>query len=299
MQHPVGYAVAADGSVYLTDYWAVIFNPWAGWQYVHTMAGAVVTGSFVMASVGAYYLLANRSVEYGKMFLRTGLIAACLASIFQLFPSGDEQGKNIMQYQPPTLAAMEGLFDTKQGADLVILGQPDMEKMKMDNPARIPELLSFLTYHSWSAEVKGLDAFPRDQWPTNIPLLYYSYHIMVGLGTIFIAITVLSLFLLWRGVLFRARWLLWIVMFSFPFPYIANTAGWFTVELGRQPWLAYGLMRTAAGISPTVSAGNGLFTLLGFLGMYFLLGLMFLFLLARQIQAGPGYENAAEAAGGA
>jgi cytochrome d ubiquinol oxidase subunit I len=299
MQHPVGCAISPDGSVHLTDYWALIFNRWAGWQYVHTMAGAVVTGSFVMASVGAYYLLANRSVEYGKLFLRIGLIAACLASFFQLFPSGDEQGKNILQYQPPTLAAMEGLFETKQGAELVILGQPDMEKLRIDNPARIPSLLSFLTFHSWSAEMKGLDAFPRDQWPTNIPLLYYSYHIMVGLGTIFIAITLISLFLMWRGALFRARWMLWIVMMSFPFPYIANTAGWFTAELGRQPWLAYGLLRTTAGMSPTVSAGNGLFTLLGFTGMYLVLGVLFLFLLARQIRTGPGHEHAGEAGGGA
>lgn len=287
MQHPVAYSVAADGSVHLNDFWGLIFNPWAGWQYLHTMGGSVVTAAFVMASVGAYYLLAKRDLEYGKLFIRFGVIAGVIASIFELFPSGDRQGLMVVQHQPVTLAAMEGLFETKEGAELVLLGQPDMEKLKMDNPLHIPKMLSFLTYYRWNAEVKGLDAFPRDQWPTNIPLLYYSYHIMVGLGTIFIAIMTLSLFLLWRKKLFEKRWVLWILMLSFPFPYIANTAGWMTAELGRQPWLVYGLLRTVDGTSPTVSAGNGLFTLLGFLGMYFVIGVLFILLVLKKIGSGP------------
>jgi cytochrome d ubiquinol oxidase subunit I len=153
-------------------------------------------------------------------------------------------------------------------------------------------MLSFLTYQHWQAEVKGLDAFPQDQWPGNIPLLYYSYHIMVGLGTIFIAIMVVSVFLLGRGKLFTARWMLWILLLSLPFPYIANTAGWMTAELGRQPWLVYGLMRTADGYSKTVSAGNGMFTLIGFMGLYMVLGILFLFLVHREIDRGPAAEVA-------
>jgi len=162
-----------------------------------------------------------------------------------------------------------------------------MEKLRIDNPLHVPKLLSFLTYYRWTAEVKGIDAFPHDRWPTNIPLLYYSYHIMVGLGTIFITIMLASAFLLWRKKLFSERWALWILMLSFPFPYIANTAGWFTAELGRQPWLVYGLLRTTEGTSHTVSAGNGLFTLLGFLGMYFVFGVLFLFLVIKKISVGP------------
>jgi cytochrome d ubiquinol oxidase subunit I len=182
---------------------------------------------------------------------------------------------------------MEGLFETKEGAELILIGQPDMEKLRMDNPLYVPKLLSFLTHYRWTAEVKGLQAFPRDRWPTNIPLLYYSYHVMVGLGTIFIAITLVSLYLLWRRKLYSTRWALWILMLAFPFPYIANTAGWMTAELGRQPWLVYGLMRTSEGISPTVSAGNSLFTLLGFLGLYFVIGVLFLLLVIRKINQGP------------
>ena len=141
--------------------------------------------------------------------------------------------------------------------------------------------------------MQGLDAFPPELWPQNIALLYYSYHIMVGLGTIFIAIMVVSVLLLWCGRLFSARWILWILLLSLPFPYIANTAGWMTAELGRQPWLVYGLMLTKDGYSRTVSAGNGMFTLLGFMGMYTVLGILFLFLVRREIEHGPVTEGPA------
>jgi cytochrome d ubiquinol oxidase subunit I len=267
-------------------------NEWVGWQYLHNMGGAVVTAAFVMASVGAYYLLANRDAAYGKTFLRVGVIAGIVASVLVVFPSGDGQGKNIATFQPVTLAGMEGLFETKQGAALVLLGQPDMEKLRLDNPLHVPNLLSFLTYYRWKAEMRGLDSFPKEQWPTNIPLLYYSYHIMVGLGTIFIAIMVVSTILLWKKSLFLSRPFLWVLMLSFPFPFIANTAGWMTAELGRQPWLVYGLFRTQDGTSAMVSAGSGLFTLLGFLGLYFVIGVLFLILVIRTIGHGPEYAKA-------
>jgi cytochrome d ubiquinol oxidase subunit I len=135
--------------------------------------------------------------------------------------------------------------------------------------------------------VKGLNAFPEDQWPSNIALLYFSYHIMVGMGTIFIAVSVVATVRLWRGKLFSSRWMLWMLLLMLPFPYIANTAGWITAELGRQPWLVFGLMRTADGYSKTVSAGNGIFTLLGFMGMYTMLGILFLFLVRQEVEQGP------------
>ena len=287
MQHPVGYSFGVDGSAQLTNFWDLLFNPWVGWQYAHNMVGAVVTGAFAMSAVGSYYLLAGRDTKYGKVFVRTGVVAGLIAAILAAFPTGDGQGKNIAFNQPVTLAAMEGLFESKEGAHLTLIGQPDMDKMKMDNPFHIPKMLSFLTYYRWNAEVKGLTAFPKDQWPTNIPLLYYSYHIMVGLGTIFIAILAGAAYLLWRKRLVHSRWMLWILMLAFPFPFIANTAGWMTAELGRQPWLVYGLMRTVEGTSLNVSAGNALFTLLGFLGMYFVVGVLFLFLVIKTINQGP------------
>jgi cytochrome d ubiquinol oxidase subunit I len=157
--------------------------------------------------------------------------------------------------------------------------------------------LSFLTYRRWDAEVKGLKDFPRDQWPDNIPLLYYSYHIMVGLGTLLILLMVACAWSLWSGRLYRSRPLLWALMLALPFPYIATTAGWMTAELGRQPWLIYGLMRTSQGFSSHVSAGNTLFTLMGFMGLYMALGILFLFLVHREIDHGPSPETAAELAG--
>ncbi len=288
MQYPVGYYFASDGSVQLSSFWALVLNPWAGWQYAHTMTGAAITGAFVMAAVGAYYLLENKFVEQGRIFVRTGVIAGCLFSILQVFPTGDGQGKMVATYQPATLAAMEGLFQSQRGAPIVLMGQPNDQQGRIDNPLEVPGMLSMLSYHRWNAHVAGLDNFPRSDWPDNIPLLYYSYHIMVGLGTAFIAIMVVSAFLLYRGRLFHTKWMLWILLLALPFPYIANTAGWMTAELGRQPWLVYGLMRTADGYSKTVSAGNGMFTLLGFMGLYTVLGILFLLLMRRELETGPG-----------
>lgn len=287
MQHPVAYEVGPNGSVSLSSFWGLLLNPWIGWQYVHNMIGAVVTASFVVTAVGSYYLLAHRDEEHGRIFIRIGVIVGCVATILVAFPTGDGQVKNIVAKQPVTFAAMEGLFETTEGAPLVLIGQPDMEKRRLDNPLHVPKMLSFLTYLHWGAQVKGLDSFPEDQWPTNIPLLYYSYHIMVGLGTIFIALMLAGTYLLWKGRLFTNRPLLWVLMLAFPFPYIANTAGWWTAELGRQPWLVYGLMRTVDGTSTMVSAGNTLFTLLGFIGLYFVIGLVFILLLIKTINQGP------------
>ncbi len=287
MQHPVGYELGPKGEIVLTSVWALLTNPWVVWQYFHNMTASVLTGSAVMASVGAYYLLVGAHLAYGKTFVRLGVIAGCIACVVLIFPTGDGQGKMVAQHQPVTLAAMEGLFDTEQGADMVILGQPDMEKMKLDNPLKIPNMLSFLTYQRWKAEIKGLRAFPKDQWPDNIPLLYFSYHIMVGLGTIMLLLLAVSLLLLRGDALFRQPFMLWCLMLLLPFPYVATTAGWITAEVGRQPWLIYGLMRTSEGTSPYVSAGNGLFTLLGFMGLYTLLGILFLFMVHREIEHGP------------
>jgi cytochrome bd ubiquinol oxidase subunit I len=293
MQHPVGYLTAPDGSLQLGSFWDFVLNRWALWQYAHNMSGAAITGAFVMAAIGAFYLLSGRWTEHARIFIEVGVIAGCVFSILQLFPTGDRQGKMVTDSQPVTLAAMEGLFQGQTAAPLVILGQPNDVQGKIENPLQVPGVLSFLTYQRWNAHVRGLDAFPKEDWPDNIPLLYYSYHIMVGLGTIFIAVMVVSGFLLWIGKLFDARWMLWILMLAAPFPYIANTAGWMTAELGRQPWLVYGLMRTQDGYSKAVSAGSGIFTLLGFMGMYMVLGILFLFLVGREIEFGPGQRERA------
>jgi len=287
MQDPVGHKLGPNGEILLDSFWALLLNPWLGWQYLHNMIGSVVTASFVMASIGAFYLLIGKHEEYGRTFVRVGVTGGFIASVLLLFPTGDGQGRNIARYQPVTLAAMEGLFESIEGAPIAIVGQPDTQKKRLDNPLLIPRALSLVTYQRWMAEVRGLDAFPEDRWPDNIPLLYYAYHIMVGLGTIFIAVMAVCAWKLWKGRLYTARAWLWVLMMLLPFPYIANTAGWVTAELGRQPWVIYGLMRTSEGASMNVSAGNTLFTLIGFMGMYTLLSILFLFLAGREINHGP------------
>ena len=232
MQHPVGYALGPHGEILLTSFWALLLNPWLLWQYLHNMMGAVVTGAFAMAAVGAFYLLVKRQEPYGQTFVRVGVIAGIAATVLMMFATGDQQGKNVALNQPVTLASMEKLFRSEAGAPLALIGQPDVENHRLDNPLEVPRALSFLTYQRWKAEVKKLDDFPPDRWPDNIPLLYFSYHIMVGLGTIFIAVMALAAIELWRGRLFGERKVLWLLMLSAPFPYIANTAGWITAETG-------------------------------------------------------------------
>jgi cytochrome bd ubiquinol oxidase subunit I len=294
MQHPVGHVQDAAGNLQLESFWALLLNPWLLWQYPHTMIGSVVTASLVVASIGAAYLLLGRHQEQARVFLRLAVPAGTVAVFLMAFPTGDGQGKMVAYHQPVTLAAMEGHFQTREGAPIVLVGQPDMEHLKLDNPIYVPRMLSFLTYQRWGAQIKGLQDFPDEQWPDSIPLLYYSYHVMVGLGTIFIAVMVTCAVLLWKKRLFESRWALWILAMLLPFPYIANTAGWMTAELGRQPWLIYGLMHTAQGSSANVSAGNTLFSLLGFLGMYTILSILFLFLVYREIDQGPEEPDAAE-----
>jgi cytochrome d ubiquinol oxidase subunit I len=287
MQHPVGYRLLPNGVYEVSSFRALLGNPWAWLQYTHNMCGAVVTASFVMAAVGAFYLLQGRDVDYGRIFVKIGVLAGVLSCILQIFPTGDLHGKYLAKNQPAAMAGMEGLFNTEKGAPIVLMGQPDMEKQTIDNPLVVNQVLSFLIYGTTLAEVRGLNSIPRDQWPTTLPLLYYSYHIMAGLGTYFVALMALAAFLLWRGRLYTTRWVLWPLLLSFPLPYIANTAGWMTAEIGRQPWLVYGLIRTSEGSSVHIGAGTSLFTLLGFLGMYSVISILWIVLVYRFIEEGP------------
>ena len=291
MQHPVAYTVAPDGRLFVDSLSGLLTNPWLLWQYTHNMTAAVVTSSFVMAALGAYYLLSGRHVLHAKTFLRTAVVAGTIATVLMGFPTGHGNARQVFEHQPIKGAASEGLFQTERGAGLLLIGQPNIETMTIDNPLILPDALSVVLYDELYAEVKGLDAFPRDEWPDNLPLLYYSYHVMVGLGSILVSVMGLALYWLWRGRLFTANWLLWLLMLSAPFPYIATTAGWMTAEIGRQPWLVYGLLRTADGASPLVHSGNALFTLLGFTGLYLVLGLLFLFLMAETIRHGPSEHS--------
>jgi cytochrome d ubiquinol oxidase subunit I len=263
-------------------------NSWLWPAFLHNQTASMITATFVVSGIGAFYLLNNKDVDYAKIFLKTGVVLGAISTVLVIVPFGDIMAKQVAQNQPITLAAMEGLFETQEGAPVVLIGQPNMKEKTIDNKIEVPDLLSFLTYRRWTAEVKGLDYYDENLWPTNIPALYYSYHIMVGLGTIFVTIMLLALFLLWKKKLFQNKKILWTIMLASPFPYIANLAGWYTTELGRQPWLVYNLLLVKDGVSETVSAGNTIFTLLGFVGLYFLIGVLFLILVGKVIHKGPG-----------
>ncbi|HCE53885.1 MAG TPA: cytochrome ubiquinol oxidase subunit I [Lutibacter sp.] len=287
MQNPVGHEILANGKFVLKNFSDLFSNPWLLPSFFHNQMASMVTTSFVIGGTGAFYLLVKKHHQYGMLFLKTAIITGAISTLSVAFPTGDLLAQQVAKNQPITLAAMEGLFDAEEGAPIVLIGQPNMKTQRLDNKIEVPKLLSFLTYQRWNAEIKGLNDFLEEEWPTNIPALYYSYHIMVGLGTIFIGIMLLGVWYLWQKKLIVQRWFLWVLLFAIPFPYIANTAGWYTSELGRQPYLVYGLFKTADGVSENVSAGNSLFTLLGFVGLYLVLGFIMLILVGKIVHKGP------------
>jgi cytochrome d ubiquinol oxidase subunit I len=278
MQHPVGYYMEADGSLGIDSLSAYLLSPWAWIQFSHNQTAALVTGSFVVAALGAFYTLRELHLEQAGIYLRAGTVMGLIASLLVAFPTGDQQAKMVGTHQPVTLAAMEGRFVGGPMAGVAMIGQPNVAARRLDNPIEIPGALSFLAYGHFGSFVHGLDDFPVESWPDNIELLYYSFHLMITLGTIFIILMAYAGIQNLRGRLESSTWLLWVLMLAFPFPYIANTLGWMTAELGRQPWLIYGLFRTGQGYSKVVSGGDVVFTLIGFVSLYFVLGLLFLFL---------------------
>jgi cytochrome bd ubiquinol oxidase subunit I len=287
MQHPVGYTIS-HGRAQLTDFWALLKNPFAWWQYVHAINGALVAGCVLVAAIGAYYLLADRhrDFEIARLCVTAGIVGAAIFSITQVFPTGDENARNVVQYQPSKQAAYEGLFQSSYNAPLAIWGLPSTEQHKLLDPIEVPGLLSFLSYGESHREVPGMNSFKANQLPP-VQITYFAYHLMVGLGTLFVAVYLLGLLLLWRGWLWTQRWFLWILMLMLPLPWLANLAGWTVSEVGRQPWLVWGKLRTSSGYSPTVVAGETIFTTLVFSAIYLMLGILFLFLAGKQVAMGP------------
>jgi cytochrome d ubiquinol oxidase subunit I len=289
MQHPVGYHVATGGRIELDSIAAVLLSPFAWWQFAHVIVSAALAGGFIVAGIGSYYLLAQRDESIGRRFVRAGVLVAFVASALVIFPTGDRNGHDVTVYQPIKLAAMEGLFETTRGAPLAIIGMPDVTNHTLIDPVFVPRFLSFLAYGNFDANVDGLKNYATVLWPP-VELTYYAYHVMVGLGTIFLGISALAVLLLWLRRLYTTRAILWVLMLLMPFPYIAIESGWITSEVGRQPWIIYGLMRTSEGVSANVGTGEVLFTLIGFAGMYFMLGVTFLYLVLREIGLGPSHE---------
>jgi cytochrome bd ubiquinol oxidase subunit I len=287
MQTPAGYHIVGEGMharAEITDFWAMVFNPSFSDRLFHTVCGAWCAGAFLVVSVSAWYLLKKTHLEFARASLKVGLTVALVSSLLQGF-SGDRSAKDVAKNQPVKLAAFEGLYDTCSNAPLTVIGFVD-EKNERTLGLQIPGMLSFLAHSDFHAPVVGLKEFkPEDRPPVTVCFLFF--HGMVGIGFTLIGIAALGFLYFRHDSLHERRWLLWILVFSVLGPQIANQFGWFAAEVGRQPWIVYGLMRTPEGLSAVVKANAVLTSLILFTFIYFLLFAVFIYLLNDKIHHGP------------
>jgi cytochrome d ubiquinol oxidase subunit I len=269
----------------LTDFWSVVFNPSAMDRLIHVLIGAFILGAFFIMSISAFYILKSRHVDFARKSFMTALIVAAIASVAMLI-SGDSQGRLVARHQPAKLAAIEGIFQsTKGGAPIHIFGIPDSEARAVRYNIEIPGLLSYLAYRDFNKPVAGLDQFEPDVPPVAIP--FYSFHIMVGLGTYFVVLTLYALWCRIRGTLFQKRWLLWLFVFSVLGPFLANELGWVAAEVGRQPWIVYNQLRTGEAVSRNLASSQVAGSIVMFGVIYALLFAIWIYLLNDKIQKGP------------
>lgn len=295
MQTPAGYhIVVRDGfaRAEITDFWALVFNPSSMERLSHVIFGCWLTGAFFVISVSSYYILKNRHVEEGKAGLKIGLAIALIASFMQLI-TGHISAKGVAQNQPAKLAAMEAHFEENAPADLYLFGWVDEKNQKVNFGFKIPGMLSWLIYGDSKANVKGLNAFPEDERPP-VNIVFQSYHIMVAIGFLLIFISVFSLILLGFNKLYNFRKWLYLLVFSVALPHISNQLGWIAAEVGRQPWIVYGLLKTKDALSKSVSGSQVAFSLFLFTAIYLLLFFLFLYLLDKKIKQGPVLADSIE-----
>lgn len=290
-QTPAGYHIVGEGLMAraeVTDFWAMVFNPSSVDRIIHVWQGAFLAGAFMVLSVHAYYIRKGKFVALSKVAFKIALVVATVVSFTQLL-SGHSSADGVAVNQPVKLAAMEGHYEKSAPADLYLLGWVDNEKQEVTGLG-VPGGLSFLVHQDFKAPVTGLNAFPKEDQPSQVNAVFQFYHIMISIGMFLIALTFYACFLWWKGKLFESKWLMWIFSFSVLLPQIANQAGWFAAEMGRQPWIVYGHLRTSEGFSQEVSNNQILFSLILFLVVYTLLFLLFLYSLNKKIKHGP-YED--------
>ncbi len=288
-QTPAGYHIVdhlGTKRAEITDFWALVFNPSSMQRLSHVLVGAFILGAFFVMSVTAYYILKGRHVEFAKKSFRIALVFGAAVSLLQL-ALGHKHAQQVARTQPPKMAAYEGLFKTPEGgAPLSLFGIPDAREKVLRHSVEIPGALSFLIHGDFSTPVDGLDKTPEKDWPP-VAVAFTSYHTMVGLGMYFIGVTLLGVFFLWRGTLFQKRWLMWVYVFSVAGPYLANQLGWVAAEVGRQPWIVWGLLRTSDAVSRSVKAEEVMISIILFTVIYFLLFAVWVFVLNDKIQHGP------------
>ncbi|MDP5027348.1 MAG: cytochrome ubiquinol oxidase subunit I [Flavobacterium sp.] len=294
-QTPAGYHIVGEGlsaRAEVTDFWAMVFNPSSVDRIIHTWQGAFLAGAFLVLSVHAYYIRKGRYVELSKRAFKIALVVATVVSFSQLL-SGHSSADGVAKNQPAKLAAMEGHYEKSAPADLYLMGWVDNENQKVTGLG-LPGGLSFLVHQDFEAPITGLNAFPEEDRPRQVNAVFQFYHIMISIGMFLIALTLYASFLWWKGKLFETKWIMWIFSFSVILPQIANQVGWFAAEMGRQPWIVYGHLRTSEGFSQEVSANQIVFSLVLFTVVYTLLLLLFLYSLNKKIKHGP-YDEAQNA----
>jgi cytochrome d ubiquinol oxidase subunit I len=287
-QTPTGYHIVGEGMkarAEIIDFWAMVFNPSSIDRLMHVYLGAFLAGSFLVMSIMAYYILKGRHLEMAKKGFKIALVVATVSALSQLL-SGHSSAEVVAEHQPAKLAAMEGHFEAEAPADLYILGWVDKESKETTGLA-VPGGLGLLLHGDPDANVTGLDAFPDNEQPSQVNAVFQFYHIMVAIGMALIGLTLFASFKWWKGRLFETKWLLKVFVLAVFLPQIANQVGWFTAEMGRQPWVVYGLLRTSDALSATVTANQVWFSLVLFTIIYVLLFGLFVYLLHRKIKHGP------------
>jgi cytochrome d ubiquinol oxidase subunit I len=286
-QTPAGFKVVGEGMTAraeITDFWAMVFNPSSVDRIMHVWIGAFLAGTFLVMSVHAYYILKNRHVEESKKAFIPVLIIATIAALSQLV-TGHSSANGVAVNQPAKLASFEGHYDSLAVADMYLFGWVNDSKQEVTG-VKIPAGLTFLLYQDFTTPVKGLNAFDKNDRPSQVNFVFQTYHIMISIGMVLIGLTLLALFLWWKGKLFNQRWLMLIFSFSVILPQIANQVGWYSAEVGRQPWVVYGLLRTSDALSENVRAEQVVFSLILFTLVYMILFGLFIYLLNKKIQTG-------------
>ena len=286
-QTPAGFHIVGSGMkvrAEVTDFWAMVFNPSAVDRLSHVLVGAFLAGSFLVLSVHAYYLLKNRHVELSKKAFKLALIVATISGLLQLV-TGHNSADGVSKNQPAKLAAFEGHYDSLKVADMYLFGYVNQDK-KTVSGLKIPGGLTFLLHQDFTTPVKGLNAFPVNDRPKQINAIFQIYHLMIAIGVTIIALTLFAVFLWWRGKLFKYKWLMAMFSYAVLLPQLGNQMGWFSAEMGRQPWVVYGLLRTSNALSKAVRADQVLFSLILFTLVYALLFALFIYLLNKKIKHG-------------
>lgn len=294
-QTPSGYHIVGEGMnarAEITDFWEMVFNPSSVDRLIHVWIGAFLAGAFLVMSVNAWYIIKGRHLEIAKPSFKIALLVATIFSISQLF-TGHKSAEGVAKNQPAKLAAMEGHFDSSAKADMYLLGWVN-KKDQTTSGIKIPGGLSFLLHQNFEKPIPGLNAFKPEDRPSQVNAIFQFYHLMVAIGLALILLTVYAAWQLKRGVLFNKKWLLYIFIWAVLLPQIANQVGWFAAEIGRQPWVVYGLLRTSDAVSTTVKAEQVLTSLILFTLVYATLFVLFLYLLNKKIKHGPVLHSVAE-----